>query len=92
VPDLARARKPLEVGIEAVSFGSDTVAMFFRMFLAVPFLAYFSLIIGFAFPFIAVGLYALGWRLWPDNPNPKNEIMVGALWGGILLAISWGMV
>ena len=86
--DLTRPAKPLERAIEAISFGSDTVAMLWRMAFAAPLLAYLHPVIGGIFPFIAVFLYAVGWTVWPKaNPIPKNELMVGAFWGVILVIL-----
>jgi hypothetical protein len=88
MPELERAKKPLERIIDSMSFGDDYIAMTIRMAFATPFLAYLSITAGLLFPFIATALYAVGWRFWRKDPNPKNEVMVGALWGVVLLSIA----
>ena len=87
MPELERPIKPLERRIEAISSGNDYIAFSIRMAFAAPFLAYFSIGLAVVFPFICTTLYAAAWRLWKQDPIPKAEMMVGALWGVILISI-----
>lgn len=86
-PPLTRAKTHFEQAVERISFDSDHIALFWRMCIASPFLAYFWWVYALIFPFACVAIYEASWRLWPDNPIPKAELLTGALWGAFLLAI-----
>jgi hypothetical protein len=72
-----------EAVINKLSFGSDYVALFLRHSLGTP-VAYFVWPWGLAFPFLAVGAYELGWRVTPKAPILTAELIVGAVWGGLI--------
>ncbi len=85
MPELTRPIKPLEKIIERLSFDSDYTALTIRMAFASPFLAYLDWKLAVLFPFICVSIYAGAWAFWRDNPIPKAELAIGAVWGGMLL-------
>ncbi len=66
--------------INALSFGSDHVALLLRHSLALP-VAYFLWPWGLLFPPLAVLSYELGWRVTPKAPILTAELLTGALWG-----------
>lgn len=88
MPELTRPIKPLERVIERISFGSDYIAFGARMAFASPFLAYFGLVYVLLFPLACVVIYEVSWRLWCDNPIPKAELIIGVLWGSMLLRLA----
>jgi hypothetical protein len=81
---------PFERGIEAISFGRDHVALFWRhMFGVAPMtcgLAYLTgdlsaLLLAPLFASATVVAYDLAWCLWPRSPVIYAEYMNGAMWG-----------
>jgi hypothetical protein len=72
-----------ETVITKLSFGSDYVALFLRHSIALP-VAYFVWPWGLLFPPLAVGAYEAGWRVTPKAPIQTAELIVGAIWGGLI--------
>ncbi len=86
MPELTRAPNAFERTVNAVSGGNDYIALTIRMAIASPVLAWFSVVLAVVFPFLVVGIYHFCWKVWPNNPIPKAELIVGLLWGLILVS------
>lgn len=86
---------PIERFIERLSGGSDHVALFLRHLFVVPGLALVSLAsgswwpVGAAIPAAALFVlaYELAWRWAPRQPILVAELIVGALWGAMIVAL-----
>lgn len=71
-------------------FGQDHAVLFVRMLLVVPplwLISEWAALLGIAFAALAVAAYELAWRWRPDNPIWLAELMVGALWGTLIILI-----
>lgn len=95
-PSGASGRKPhwFEGFLLEVSGGSVHVALFARhLFLIIPGLvvigwaAQSTFVLALAFPFavLATAAYETGWRETPREPIRTAEIIVGVLWGAMIL-------
>jgi hypothetical protein len=63
----------------------DYVALFIRHCLALP-VAYLAWPFGLAFPFLAVAAYEVGWRVKPMWAVLIGEVIVGTVWGALIIA------
>ena len=72
-PPLVRAKTQFEQIIESMSFGSDHVALFWRMCIGSPLLAYFGWVYALIFPFACVAIYEVAWRIWPDTDDDDDN-------------------
>lgn len=96
MPPLTRERSALERAIEAISFGSDHIALFWRHMLITPGLALISYLTLnplylAAAPLIALAFvlcYEIAWRVDPrGEPIRLAELIVGALWGVLIVTL-----
>ena len=82
--------RPLS-GLERVLLGATGgnvhVALGLRHAVAVPFLLPFGLL-PLAFPVLATAAYAAAWRIRPSNPIWLAELIVGALWGVLIVCLA----
>ncbi len=94
--DLGRMPDPTPGGPDFVDvlsewlFGRDHAVLFVRMLLVVPplwLISGWAALLGIAFAGLAVAAYELAWRWRPDNPIWLAEIIVGALWGSLILLV-----
>jgi hypothetical protein len=85
MPELTRPKKPLEIAIEHISFGSDYIAMFWRMTLPVPLIALVSPYLALLFPFVARECYIWALGIRPNNHVPIAERLCGLLWFTLIL-------
>lgn len=90
---LRDTRLPFERAVEAISFGSDHVALFWRHLTILPGLALVAWLSGGAwtllalapaFALAAVASYEAGWRLAPSKPITLAELLAGALIGALI--------
>ncbi len=73
--------------------GNIHVAFFLRQLFVLPGLALAVLLgsplwtfaLGFIFAGLAVAAYELAWRHWPHAPVPVAEIIVGVVWGALIV-------
>lgn len=70
---------------------SDHMRFFLRMLLAAPLPAlafgWWGALLGLLFAGLALAAYELAWRWRPHNPIWLAELMVGALWGVLIVMI-----
>lgn len=80
-----------------LSGGRDHIAMFLRHLFVVPGLvlvsfglwSWWPLVFAVPFAGLALGAYELGWRLTPKQPIRTAELITGALWGVLIVGVSY---
>ena len=82
-----RPRSELERVLLTLAGGNVHVALGLRHAVAVPFLLPFG-ILPVAFPVAAAAAYEAAWRIRPSNPIWIAELIVGALWGVLIVCLA----
>lgn len=92
-----RPASSLEVVLIEMAAGNVHVALGLRHLFALPGLMLAAAITGelllgvaaaLAFSALATGAYEIAWRLRPSNPIIVAELLTGALWGGLAVALA----
>ncbi|KZE34088.1 hypothetical protein AVW15_17390 [Chelatococcus daeguensis] len=87
----------IEAVLMEVAAGNVHVALGLRHLFALPGLMLAAAIAGeillgvaaaLAFSALATGAYEIAWRLRPSNPIIVAELLTGALWGGLVVALA----
>lgn len=85
--DLNREMTAFEMAIEAISRGNDHVSLFLRHCLALPVaLVCWPAVVA---PLLFTAAYEIGWRTTKAYPIVVAELIVGALWGFIIIGAAW---
>lgn len=82
-----RPLSELERVLLGITGGNVHAAFALRHAVAVPFILPFGLL-ALTFPFVAVAAYETAWRIRPANPIWIAELIVGALWGALIVALA----
>lgn len=86
-PALEREPSAFERAINAASGGDDHVALFIRHCLALPVaLVCWPAVVA---PLLFTAAYEIGWRTTKAYPIVVAELIVGALWGLIIIGAAW---
>ncbi|WP_276199055.1 hypothetical protein [Chelatococcus sp. XZ-Ab1] len=92
-----RPASSLEAVLIEMAAGNVHVALGLRHLFALPGLMLAAAITGelllgvaaaLAFSALATGAYEIAWRLRPSNPIIVAELLTGALWGGLAVALA----
>lgn len=92
-----RPASSLEAVLIEMAAGNVHVALGLRHLFALPGLMLAAAIAGelllgvaaaLAFAALATGAYEIAWRLRPSNPIIVAELLTGALWGGLAVALA----
>lgn len=86
-PVLGKGPSRVEAALLRVAGGRGHVALMLRHSFAVPLLLPFG-ILPVAFPVAAAAAYEAAWRIRPSNPIWIAELIVGALWGVLIVCLA----